>query len=69
MVKRRYPAPWKMQENDESYVVTDALGQPLAYVYFEDEPQRQVSTKRIRQGDAYQLAHAIKRIPERLRRD
>jgi hypothetical protein len=67
--KRRYPPPWRIEENRESYVVTDAVGQPLAYVYFEDEPQRQVSTKRIGKGDAWQLARAITRIPALLHRD
>jgi hypothetical protein len=67
--RRRYPGPWKVQEHTESYVVTDASGQPLAYIYFEDEPQRQMTTRRIGQGDAYQLAHLIKRIPEWMRRD
>jgi hypothetical protein len=30
--------------------VKDAKGQPLAYVYFEDEPQRQMSMKRAFNG-------------------
>jgi hypothetical protein len=50
---RRYPAPWKVEENKESYVVTDATGQKLAYVYFEDEPQRQLTMKRIGEDDAW----------------
>jgi hypothetical protein len=49
--------------------VTDAAGQRLAYVYFEEEPQRQMTMKRIAKGDAYQLARAITRIPALLQRD
>ena len=44
---RRFPPPWSIEERQESFIVTDANGQYLAYVYFEDESQRQMSTKRL----------------------
>jgi len=43
---RRFPPPWTVDELKESFVIKDATGQALAYVYFEDEPQRQMSMKR-----------------------
>ena len=49
--------------------MVDDNGQKLAFVYFEDEPVRQSSMKRIGKGDAYQLARAISRIPRMLQRD
>jgi hypothetical protein len=52
MTERRCPAPWQIEENEESYVVKGATGQKLAYVYFEDEPQRARSLKRIGKDDA-----------------
>jgi hypothetical protein len=67
--RRRYPPPWKIEEGSESYVVTDATGQKLAYVYFENEPVRQGIMKRISRDDAWQLARAITRIPMLLQRD
>ncbi|MGA3140356.1 MAG: hypothetical protein ABSD09_15950 [Xanthobacteraceae bacterium] len=67
--RRRYPSPWRIEENSESYVVVDDNGQRLAFVYFEDEPVRQSTMKRIGKGDAYQLARAISRIPQMLQRD
>ena len=67
--RRRYPSPWRIEENSESYVVVDDNGQRLAFVYFEDEPVRQMTMKRIGKGDAYQLARAISRIPQMLQRD
>jgi hypothetical protein len=67
--RRRYPAPWRVQEQTESYVVVDDNNQTLAFVYFEDEPVRQTTMKRIGKGDAYQLARAISRIPHMLERD
>jgi len=37
---RRFPPPWSIEELDAYFVVRDrdGNGQPLAYVYFEDEP-------------------------------
>jgi hypothetical protein len=68
-MRRRFPAPWKVDEESESYSVVDAIGQRLAFVYFENEPQRQSATKRMTKDDAWQLARAITRIPNLLSRD
>jgi hypothetical protein len=41
----RFPPPWSVEEPDPKldrhwcYIVRDANGHALAYVYFEDEPQ------------------------------
>jgi hypothetical protein len=38
---RRFPPPWSIEElNDACFIVRDANGQQLAYVYFEEEPGR-----------------------------
>src|SRR5262245_39561079 len=37
---RRFPAPWSAELQPNYYVVRDADGQQLAYVYFENEPGR-----------------------------
>jgi hypothetical protein len=66
---RRFPAPWKVEEGTEAYVVTDGLGQKIAYLYFEDEPIRQDITKRLSKDDAWRIARAITRIPALMRRD
>jgi hypothetical protein len=67
--RRRYPPPWQVEEHAESFIVKDSKGQPLAYVYFEDEPQRRMIMNRIGKDDAWQLARAITRIPGLLQRD
>jgi hypothetical protein len=41
---RRFPPPWSIEEREESFIVKDANGQQIAYLYFEDEPQRQMSS-------------------------
>ena len=68
-MRRRFPAPWKVEEGTESYAVLDADGHNLAFVYFEDEPQRRMTMKRMSKDDAWQLARAITRIPALLQRD
>ena len=42
--RRRSPAPWMTEETDACFVVRDHIGQPLAYVYFEDEPGRRTAS-------------------------
>jgi hypothetical protein len=44
---RRFPPPWSIEQLDEAFVVADANGQKLAYVYFDDEPQRRAVNKRL----------------------
>ncbi len=43
---RRFPPPWSVDDLDvklgqDCFIVRDANGHALAYVYFEDEPGRQ----------------------------
>ena len=35
--ERRFPPPWKVEELEACFFVTDSTDQKLAYVYFEDE--------------------------------
>jgi hypothetical protein len=37
---RYFPPPWSVEELDSCFVVKDANGQALAYMYFEKEPLR-----------------------------
>jgi hypothetical protein len=40
MPERYFPPPWSIEELDSCFVVKDANGQALAYMYFEKEPLR-----------------------------
>jgi hypothetical protein len=40
MGDRHFPPPWSVEENDARFIVKDANGQALAYVYFEKDPRR-----------------------------
>jgi hypothetical protein len=60
-------APWRAVELDESFVIYDATGHPLAYVNFEDEPGRRSSTRRLTRDDARRLALGIAKLPDLLK--
>jgi hypothetical protein len=60
---RRFPPPWSIEERTESFIVMDASGQSLANVYFEDEPQRQMSTKQLSREEAFLIAVNIAKLP------
>ena len=40
MPQRRFPPAWSVEDLGACFVVKDAAGQKLAYVYFEEEPGR-----------------------------
>jgi len=42
---RRFPAPWSAELQPNYYVVRDADGQQIAYIYFEEEPGRRSAAK------------------------
>jgi len=39
---RRFPPPWSVEGTDACFIVRDASRQALAYVYFEEEPGRDI---------------------------
>jgi hypothetical protein len=43
---RRFPTPWSAEVQPNYYVVRDATGQQIAYIYYECEPGRRCARKR-----------------------
>jgi hypothetical protein len=60
---RRFPPPWSIEERQEPFIVKDATGQQLAYLYFEDESQRQMSMKRLSRDEAFLIVVNIAKLP------
>jgi hypothetical protein len=52
----------------ESFIIRDAEGQALAYVYFEDESVRQMSMKQLSRDEARRTAANIAKLPDLLRK-
>lgn len=66
MVERgpHFPPPWAIVETDASLIVVDGTGQRLAYLCFEDEPQRRSNMHLLMRDEARRIARGIARLPE-----
>jgi len=69
--ERRFPPPWSVDDPDKKlgqdcYVVRDANGHTLAYVYFEDEPGRRAAAYLMTRHEARRVAANIAKPPELL---
>ena len=49
---RRFPTSWSVEERPGCYIVKDATGFPLAYVYYEEEPGRRTAANLMTQDEA-----------------
>jgi hypothetical protein len=64
---RRFPPPWSVRELEACFVVSDANGQKVAYVYFEEDPGRRSAAKLPTKAEAQRIAVNFARLPELLR--
>ncbi len=53
--------PLRIRKSGESYVVKDANGVALAYVYFEDDPSRRGLVNRLSGDEAKAVAQTVAR--------
>jgi len=53
---RRFPAPWSAELQPNYYVVRDADGQQLAYIYYSNDPERRAAAKLLTNDEARRIA-------------
>ena len=58
------PATFGVREHPACFIVRDANGQALAYVYFEEEPGRRSAAKLLTRDEARRIAANIAKLPE-----
>jgi hypothetical protein len=64
---RRFPPPWRADKISGGYVVRDANGQALAYLYARQNEAEAMQAKVLTADEARRIALAIARLPELLR--
>jgi hypothetical protein len=53
---RRFPLPWSLEEVESCFIVTDSTKQKLAYVHFEDDPERRSAANLLSRDEALRIA-------------
>jgi hypothetical protein len=66
MTSRRFPPPWRADVISGGYVVRDATGQALVYLYSRENPTEALQAKMLTKDKARRIAANIARLPELL---
>jgi K+/H+ antiporter YhaU regulatory subunit KhtT len=66
MTPHRFPPPWRADKMPGGYVVRDANGQALAYIYSRDSEAEAMQAKVLTKDEARRIAVNIARLPELL---
>ena len=68
MTSRRFPVPWSADKIPGGYVVRDANGQALAYIYSRDNEDEARQAKVLMMDEARRIAVNVARLPQLLRK-
>ncbi len=66
MASRRFPPPWSVEQIPGGFVVKDASGQALAYVYARETRAEADTAKVLTMDEARRIARNIAKLPELL---
>jgi K+/H+ antiporter YhaU regulatory subunit KhtT len=61
---RRFPAPWHADKMPGGYVVRDANGQAIAYLYSRENEAEARQAKVLTNDEARRIAANVARLPE-----
>ena len=53
---RRFTPPWDIEDNGSCFIVRDANGQALSYVYYENEPGGRAAAGLLTRDEARRIA-------------
>ena len=67
MTKRDFPAPWIVEDHLACFIVSDANGQALAHIYYEEMPGQEPGAKPLSKDEVRKIAMNFARLPELLR--
>jgi hypothetical protein len=63
MTSRRFPPPWHADRIPGGYVVRDANGQALAYIYSRENDAEALQAKVLTKDEARRIAVNVARLP------
>ena len=58
----RFPRPWSAEVTPNCFIVRDANGQALSYVYYENEPGRRSAAKLLSEDEVRRIASNIAKL-------
>jgi hypothetical protein len=66
VTSRRFPAPWRADKITGGYVIRDANGQALVYIYSRESEAEALQARVLTKDEARRIAVNVARLPDLL---